>query len=196
MTECGMSESVKELVGGRMRTEKLKRKFEKLAGERLGGGDLRESLGEELMPAGMSKGFLEALNALTKQVEDADDARELLVRARDRRLGVRGASNDEKLRVADVKAAMEEVMARGVMRSQITEAEAGDEPEPESGLESNSESELEGVEEEPGWGCECAKRGTTAVAEHAMDILKGKGLEKRVEIVGMIKDETWSRMCH
>ena len=29
-----------------------------------------------------------------------------------------------------------------------------------------------------------------------MDILKGKDLAKKVEIVGTIKDETWSRMCY
>ena len=136
MMKCGMSESVKELMNGRMRSERLKRKFEKSASERLGGGDLKERLGEELMPARMSKGFLEAINALTKQVKDAEDAKELLSRAMDRRLGVRGASNDEKLRVGDVKAAMKEVMARGAKRSRIMEAEAEDERE--SGLNSKS----------------------------------------------------------
>ena len=52
-----MSESVKELVNGRMRTEKLKRKFERLASERLGGGELKERPGEELMPTRLSKGL-------------------------------------------------------------------------------------------------------------------------------------------
>ena len=117
MTKFGMSESVKESVGGRMRTEKLKRKFEKWASERLGGGELKERLGEELMPARLSKCFLEAINALAKQVEDAEDAKELLSRARDGRLGVGGASNDEKIRVADVKAVMREVMGRSDLRS-------------------------------------------------------------------------------
>ena len=120
------------------------------------------------------------------------------MKARDRRLGVRGASNDDKLRVADVKAAMKEVMARGAKRSQIMESElkSGRESEPEPGLESKPESELEDEMAEREWGCECARRGTAAAAEHAMDILKGKDVGKRVEIVRTIKDETWSRMCY
>src|SRR5271155_1754417 len=75
---------------------KTQAEFEKWASERLGGGELKERLGEELMPARLSKCFLEAINALAKQVEDAEDAKELLSRARDGRLGVGGASNDEK----------------------------------------------------------------------------------------------------
>ena len=44
------------------------------------------------------------------------------------------------------------------------------------------------------WGCECAKKGMTAVADCATDILRGKDLGKKVEIVETIKNETWSRM--
>jgi len=81
-----MSESVKELISGRVRTEGLKRKFEESARSRWNGRGLKEIFGEELMPRQLSVRFLEAINVLSKQVEDSEEARELLLAARDYRL--------------------------------------------------------------------------------------------------------------
>src|SRR5436309_273245 len=47
MMKCEMAESVKKLMNERMRSERLKRKFEKSVSERLSGGDLKKRLREE-----------------------------------------------------------------------------------------------------------------------------------------------------
>jgi hypothetical protein len=127
MNDCGMSKSVKEMIEWRLRTERLKRKFESEATQVWGVGDLKEILGEELIPNKLSKGFLEAIRGLAKQVGDAEEARELLLLSRDRRLGVRGASNDEKLRVEDVRTVIRESKMGLPKRSQITIADSEEE---------------------------------------------------------------------
>jgi hypothetical protein len=115
--------SVKELVGGRIRMERLKRKFERSASRRWGGGELKETLGEDLIPRQLGKAFLEAMNGLAKRVQDGSDAKELLTRAQEGRLEIRGASNDSRLRLGDVKAAMEEAMGQGRREVRIMEVE-------------------------------------------------------------------------
>ena len=193
MTKCGMAEMVKDLVGGRLRTENLRRKFAKVASEQWGGEELKEMLGEQLMPSQPSKGFLETINALARAVDELEDAKELLAAARHGRLGVRGASNDWKLRIEDVKAAMRQAVAWGPKRSQIMEAEA--EPEPGSksvraGVKVGVRLRVRGRDGRAGMGPWMPKRGTAVVAEHAMDILKVKDLSRR------LKSWEQSRMRH
>lgn len=106
ITKCGMSESVKELITARVQTEKLKQKFEQAATDRWGGGQLNDMLGGYLMSMWPSKGLLTAIKVLAKEVEDIEEAREPVSAAWDRRLGLRGSNNDRKLRVDDVKAAI------------------------------------------------------------------------------------------
>ena len=122
MANCGISEGAKEAISRRMRTERLKRNFELSIQSRWQGRELKEILGEGLMPTQPGKAFLEAMNVLARQVEEAEEAVELLRAARDDRLKTRQASNDPRLRLGDVKAAIKNADSRPPRRSQITVA--------------------------------------------------------------------------
>jgi Phytanoyl-CoA dioxygenase (PhyH) len=222
MTECGMSESVKAIMEGRLQTERLKRKFEYSAASQWGGRELKEVLGDELVPNHLSKGFLEAVKALARQVEDVEEARELLASVRDRRLEVRGVSNDSKLRVGDVRAAMQEARARPPKRSQITAVDeeelamhsqisfgevrgcsevqvTEDVEESNSGNVSDGSEESETIEEalldERGKICRCKGKDVKALVRVTLEGFRGKDLGDKVAALEGFDAGTWKRIC-
>ena len=180
MRECGMSESVKDLVRRRMGTERLKRKFESTATRRWGGRELKEVLGDVLMPTRLSKGFLEAIKGFAKEVKDVDEARELLSGARNRRLKrrVRGVRYDERLRSQDVKEAMREARGRPPKRSQIMETEEGEEEE-QSRSERERTVEEEGSERERTVEEEGSGREPTVEEEEVSEVAESETMRER-----------------
>ena len=102
--ESGVAESVAEVTQRRNRTATLKRQFSALAAKRWGVADLETLLGQELMPNPAGKGFLEAMQVLSKRVPDAEEAVKMLTVARNNRLGRRGRTNrDKSLLLQDVR---------------------------------------------------------------------------------------------
>lgn len=125
-SRCGMTESVSALMMEREKRERLKRSWRRMIGDSWGEGELETMLGAELMPLHLSKHFLERIKSLA-QVMDAEEAKRQLSIARDRRLGLRGASNDPRLRVQDIRAALEEFNGRGPTQASQIEPAKGSE---------------------------------------------------------------------
>ena len=146
-SRCGMAESVDLVMVGREQREKLKRSWEKMTTESWGGGELETMIGADLMPLHLSKHFLERMKSLAR-VMDLDEAKRQLLIARDRRVGLRGASNDPRLRLQDIRAALEEFNARGsTQQSQIEHVREDD-------VQDAEDSQIEDVREEEksgGW---------------------------------------------
>ena len=109
---CGLGDSIAELIKRRESTEALKRKFEAEAALAWGGSrELRDVLGDELMPKRVGKTFLEKMRMLSREVE-AKVAREVLVYQRDRRLTMPGSIKDSALQPRDVDAALASIRSR------------------------------------------------------------------------------------
>ena len=110
---CGLGESVADLMRRKGTTERLKRKFEAEAVRAWGGSEnLKEVLGEELMPKRVGKTFLEKIKTLSKELNDVRAARRILMEERDKRQLLPGSIKDGGLQLRDVEAALSEVRSR------------------------------------------------------------------------------------
>jgi hypothetical protein len=220
--QCGMFESIEEVVQARLRTERLKRKFAKMAADSWGGGELETIMGGDLMPLRPSKHFLEWIKSLAREVRDVNVAKELLLRARDHRLTIRGASKDTRLRVQDIEVAIRELKVQGPPQASQIEAMREDNAEGSqieaTGRDSDGQSggwkptriqasddeslsgegeefEWEETQRDKGWSCGCQDEEVARVAEAMVEGMKGKDLGDKVSSLEGVTDWIWSRMC-
>ena len=153
---CGLGESMVDVMQRRGTTERLKRRFEVEAAQVWGGREgLKDVLGEELMPKRAGVTFLEKMRKLSRELNDVEAARKLLIAKRNLRLRVRGSIKDERLQPRDVEAALKEVQVkrRRLMEAGTVELAPQQELEThlelESGLESEPRLDSERLESEP-----------------------------------------------
>ena len=118
-TGCGLADSVTESIEAKKKTEKTKATLQASTVKAWSGESLKQILGDELMPANPSRGFLETLRTLAQQINDSTVAKALLIEARAERLNKAGSIKDAILQLRDLNAVLERVK-NGNLRHRAT----------------------------------------------------------------------------